>query len=1036
MNFIKYALYNPVKVIVAVLFVVLFGVQALNRMPYQLSPSIDYPTITVSTVWTGATPYEIEREVIERQENVLKSLPGLMEMESASQNGRGSITLQFELGESLMDATLNVTNKLNEVRTYPENMEKPVIRASGGSDDSPVIFMLITLLPDNKRDIDSYQNYVEDEIVPYFERIRGVSEIFFFGGRRTQMHVNISPEKMAAHNISFEDISRALNYENVNISAGILPIGRKNYRVRTVSEYKDVESIEDTILVSDNGGIVRIRDVADVNFGYALSESAVKTGAERSMMLGVVKEQSANVLELTDAAEDIFNRLNETTLKDQGLELRWVYDQRPYINGAINLVKGNIVLGGILAVLVLLLFLRSIASTVIIATSIPICVVGTFIVMNLLGRSLNVISLAGIAFSVGILIDNAIVVLENIDRHRKLGKTSGKAALDGIAEVWGAVLASSLTTVAVFLPVVFIKEEAGQLFTDIAIAISCSVLLSLLVSLTVIPMLARVFKEHLPEAHPPSFTRFIPMFGNLVVSFIMFFSVWVNKARLRRAAVVVGLTAAAIVSVIALFPKMEYLPLGNMNLVSSNLVVPAGLSLEERTELGDMFYGYLKPYIGEEKDSYPAIKEFVYNVNPGGVYTTATSADPARASELVELIAEQLENIPGVTGFTSQTGIFQNRNSGGRSINLLVSGDNLERLLEAAQTISADLPAKIPGAQVRPRPSLGMFFPEITFTPNSSRLKDSGLNPEYLGRAIDAYVDGRQVGEFRDEILGNIDLVVTADRARLLNPNDIQDMPIPITGSRVVPISSISDMTMSYGMDGIRRFERKRAFILSVSAPQDMVLEALMDKVRDDVIAPLEKTDLLDRIDIIYSGAASKLVQAKEVLQGNFIMAVFITYLLMAALFSNFFYPFIIMFSVPLAIAGGFMGLKLVDAFIAPQSMDVLTMLGFILLVGVVINNAILIVHQSLNNVSYGLPQQEAISKAVQERLRPIFMSALTSILGMVPLVIIPGPGSELYRGLGSVVLGGLAVSTVFTVFLIPALLSFFNIERHTKTVG
>jgi HAE1 family hydrophobic/amphiphilic exporter-1 len=277
--------------------------------------------------------------------------------------------------------------------------------------------------------------------------------------------------------------------------------------------------------------------------------------------------------------------------------------------------------------------------------------------------------------------------------------------------------------------------------------------------------------------------------------------------------------------------------------------------------------------------------------------------------------------------------------------------------------------------------------------------------------------------------------MVIADRNRLLNPDDIQNMPVPIAGSRVVPISSISDMQLGYGMDGIRRYERERAFILSVSAPQDMVLEALMDNVRDEVIAPLKKTPLLDRIDILYSGAASKLVQAKEVLQGNFIMAVLIAYLLMAALFSNFFYPFIIMFSVPLALAGGFAGLKLVDAFIAPQSMDVLTMLGFILLVGVVINNAILIVHQSLNNINYGMPQAEAVTKAVADRIRPIYMSAFTSILGMAPLVLIPGPGSELYRGLGSVVLGGLAVSTVFTVFLIPALLSFFNIEKSAKKI-
>jgi HAE1 family hydrophobic/amphiphilic exporter-1 len=316
-----------------------------------------------------------------------------------------------------------------------------------------------------------------------------------------------------------------------------------------------------------------------------------------------------------------------------------------------------------------------------------------------------------------------------------------------------------------------------------------------------------------------------------------------------------------------------------------------------------------------------------------------------------------------------------------------------------------------------------MLYPEITFVPIKSRLKDAGLNPESFGYTVDAYVDGRKIGEFRDDDLGNIDLIVTADRNKLLNPQDLYDMPLTIGNSTITPVSNVSHMELTYGMEGIRRYERRRAFILTVSAPQNMVMEALTNSIQNDVIDPMEKSGALERIDILYRGAASKLVQAKEALQGNFLMALFITYLLMVALFSNFLYPFIIMFSVPLAMAGGFIGFGLVDSFIAPQTMDVLTMLGFILLVGVVANNAILIVYQTLNNLGYGMDKKTAISQSVRDRLRPIFMSAATSILGMLPLVLIPGPGSELYRGLGSVVLGGLLVSTLFTVFLIPALL-------------
>lgn len=1032
MGILKYAIENPVKVIVVVLFIVLFGVQSLRHMPYQLSPSVEYPTITVRTTWSGATPYEIEMDIVDPQENVLKSLPGLIEMESNSSNGSGSITLKFDLGSDLMDCMLQVSNKLNEVRSYPDNVDKPVIRASPGSDGSPVVYMLFTLDDDNPNDMDSYQTYVEDDIVPRFERITGVSDVFFYGGKRKQMQVTVVPEKMAAYNISINELSTLLKATNKNTSGGTLSVGRKDYRVRTISEFKSAEDIEETIVLIE-GGAVKVSDFASVDYGYAKATSAVKTDGSRTMMIGIVKEAGANVLELTDNVEKVYNELNERELIQRGIQLRWIYDQRPYISGAIDLVKSNIIVGSLLAIAVLLLFLRNIPSTLVVSTSIPISVIGTFIILNFSGKSLNVISLAGIAFAVGILIDNAIVVLENIDRHRKEGKSPFNAALDGATEVWGAVLASSLTTVAVFLPIVFIKEESGQLFKDIAIAVSAAVMLSMVVSMTVVPMLSKILYEKIKVGKTLKLADLVGRIGKKLSRKIMLLSVWINRRVVRKVAVVLLLTTFSVLTVMVMMPKMEYLPLGNMNMVSSVFILPSGLSLDERERLGDMFYGEVKEYIGVEKDGYPAIKNFFYSANPNNMTATATAEDPLRAAELVPLLTTLMEKIPGVTGFTSQTGIFQNRGAGGRNIEVIVSGDELDGLVSGATAIIQSIYKNIPGAQVRPMPSVEMMYPEASFVPDRERLKDVSMTATTLGQAVYAYIGGLKVDDFKDPELGKIDLVVRSDPNQIDNPYKAAEMPLAVSG-KIVPISGVSSLELGQGLDGIRRYERRRTFTLSVSAPDNMVLEDLKDNIENKVVVDLKKSGVLDGLDIHYSGSASKLADAKNAFMGNFLLAIIITYLLMVALFDNFFYPLIILFSVPMALAGGFIGLKVVDTFVAPQSFDVLTMLGFVLLVGVVINNAILIVHQTQNNIKiYKMGVDLAINTAVKERLRPIAMSAATSLFGMLPLVIAPGPGSELYRGIGSVVLGGLLISTVFTVFMIPALLSILMSRRKIK---
>ena len=472
MDLIKFSIKNPVTIIVSVLIVVLFGLISLGNLPYQLTPNVSKPEIKITTVWPGATPYEIEREIIEEQEDALKSLNNLAEFESSSSDNAGEITLSFKLGTDIRVALQDVSNKLNEVSSYPDNVEEPIIETATAS---PVIWMMLQTLDENKRHIDEYKTFFENEIKPLIKRVDGVSGTMGGGGREQEMQINLDINKLASYNLTISEVMNILQAENVDISAGTQNMGRRSYRIRTVHKFATPQDIKDIILVSNQEQRVTVADIAEVDFGYETPSTVAMFLGKDGIFLGVQPSSDANIVKLTNDVEEVVNQLNETTLKKEGLTMKWIYDQRPYIVGSVDLVQQNILVGGALAVFILILFLRAISPTAVVSIAIPISVIGTFIILSAMDRSLNTISLAGISFAVGMLVDSAIVVLENIDRHRKEGMSVADAAYKGTKEVWGALVASSSTTMAVFIPIIFLQDEAGQLFKDIAIAVVSSV---------------------------------------------------------------------------------------------------------------------------------------------------------------------------------------------------------------------------------------------------------------------------------------------------------------------------------------------------------------------------------------------------------------------------------------------------------------------------------------------------------------------------------------------------------------------------------
>ncbi len=1026
MDAIKFSISNPVTVIVGVILIILFGVISLGRMPYQLSPTVIEPEITVTTSWAGATPYEVEREIIEEQEKVLKGIPGLVEMESASFNSRGTVTLRFNIGTDTDEALLRVSNKLDEVPSYPENVDKPIITATGAA-SSPVIWMVLKATEDNHRSAYQYRTYFENNIRQYLERTEGVADLFIGGGTENEMHIIVQPERLAAYGLTISELIDILRAENINISAGIMGVGRRDYRIRTLGEFQSVKDIENIVIRSSGQQRILVSDLATVNFGYQkLTDATLHLGQE-GIAIGIKPEPDANILELSDRLEAVVNGLNSEKLASEKIELDWVYDQRPYIRGAIKLVRQNIFIGGTLAIIVLLIFLRSFVSTIVVATAIPISIIGTFSFMYLMGRSLNVVSLAGIAFAVGMLIDNAIVVLENIDRHCSMGKSALQAAYDGAREVWGAILASTSTTIAVFLPVIFMEEEAGQLFRDIAIAVTFAVLLSLFASVSVIPMMSRRLFE-LTGAGASCRTK-IQALGNIggrLSNGLMALVKTATRNRITQTVTVVVLSSISLIGAKVLLPKAEYLPQGNRNLVINVLVPPPGLSFDERKAIGEHIYRFNQPYIGKDYNGYPGIEHMFYVGADQIMIFGATSTHEQRAGELIPLFNRTISSIPGMFGVSIQAGVFQTSLGRGRTIEVNISGDDLNRIVQVAGAMFGAIKKEIPDAQIRPVPSLELLFPEARLVPLRDRLRAVNMTTRDFGVALDVLMDGREIGDFKQEGQKKINLILKASESDITTPETLYEAMIAIPGGQIVPISSLAELERSAGITQIRHLERRRTITLEVTPPFSIPLQESMETINARIILPMAGVGMFQGTAVSQSGVADKLTQTRQTLQWDFILAALIAYLLMAALFGNFIYPLVIMFTLPLAAVGGLLGLKMVNWLISPQPFDILTMLGFVILVGIVVNNAILIVHQALNNIRLnGMPARQAVLESTRTRLRPIYMSATTSIFGMLPLVLVPGPGSEFYRGLGSVVLGGLAVSTIFTVLVIPALLMF-----------
>ena len=1032
MKLVDTAIKRPVTVIVGAILLVLFGFISLYRIPIQLTPNVDLPEVSVETRWEGASPQEVEREIIDVQEEELKNLEGLDSMESESRDGYAYINLMFEIGTDTDDALLRVSKKLDQVKKYPADADKPLIK-SGGRQEEAIAWMALGPLEGYQGVLNQEVDFINDQVKPLLERIDNVGSVNVYGGRERELTVTIDTEAMAARKITIPELLRALSVENRNMSAGSFDEGKRKYVTRTVGEFRDVADVENVIIKRVNNIPVTMGEISRVQLGYEKLDVVVRHEGKPTIVMNAVREPGSNVLVVMNRLQEVLKDLNDSVLKDRKLMIRQVYDETGYIYSAIDLVKQNIFLGGILAVMVLILFLRNIASTVIVSVAIPISIIATFLVMTLLGRNINVVSLAGLSFAIGMVVDNSIVVFENIFRHREMGKSRATAAYDGTVEVWGAVLASTLTTVAVFLPIVFVQEEAGQLFRDIAIAISSAVLLSLMVSITGIPTLSAKILGRVHTTRPKKRGRFsIKGLAGGFVNLITRFIYWMCGYVTTRILVVFVLTILSVSFTLGLIPKTEYLPQGNREMLFGILIPPPGYNQAEMKRIASEIEKDILPLINHEGESelaqklnLPPLESFFFVAFGQQAFMGIMSKIQERTRELLPYVYGTLRKIPGMIAVVQQPGLFARGIGTGRSIEVEITGPDLVQLISLGRQVFGGAMQVLPGAQIRPIPSLDLGSPEMQIIPDRDRLTRLGMTTTDLGTTVNVLVDGARASGFRFQG-EEIDLMVKTEENRVSKIQDLAGLPVISPSGEKVTLSSVADISLTEGPSQINHLHAERAITIQIIPPAEIALETATELVAEKVIDPLKSSGVLGNIYQIHmGGTADNLTRTRKALMWNFLLAVVISYLLMSALFENFLYPFIIMFSVPLAAAGGFVGLFLLNQFVIDQPLDIITMLGFVILVGIVVNNAILIVHQTLNNMrNAAMAHREAIAESVRSRIRPIYMSSITTVCAMTPLALSPGAGSEFYRGLGSVVIGGILVSTIFTIFLIPALLS------------
>ncbi|MAW80341.1 MAG: acriflavine resistance protein B [Parvularcula sp.] len=1020
MGLTRLCLKNPAAAAVVLALITLLGALSISQLPVQLFPAIERPQISIWTGWRAASPREVESEITEPIERELRGIPGVTVMQSFSNQGGAWISLEFSLGTDMDKAFSEVNARMQQVRGLPAEADRPRINIGGGGDSGEtLIFLFLQRLPTNQNTNVKLSEFAKQRIQPELEAIPGVASVDVNSDDGEQiLNIEFDPFLAAQLGISLDEIAQNVNRSS-DITGGSVEVGRRNYTMRFEGRFT-ADQLSETILAWRDGAPVTLGDIADVRIGPdRRSVGVVYQNGNPAIGMRVLREPGANTLEAIDTLTEVLDELNGGPLAEMGYAIHKSFDPSVFIKRAISLLTSNLLIGIMLAVGALWLFLRRTMATFIIAAAIPICLMATIIMLNMFGRSINVISLAGLAFATGMVLDAAIVVLENFVRLREEGLSPFEAAEKAVGQVFGALFASTVTTVAIFIPIMFFEDVEGQLFADLALTIAIAVSFSLVVAVTLLPTGARYFikKDAGGKNH-----------GEKTAARLADFIVRLTSSRNRRLGIIGGLTIVPIAVAFLLWPQLNYLPPVKRDAVDAFVSFPSGASADMiKKEWAEVVVDRLQPYMDGEKE--PALRNYyLYSGNWGGNIGVRI-LDQSRIEEMVQIVNEEiLAGFPDTRVFARQGDLFGNFGGGG-AINLELQAADFDALGAAIPAATEVIQNALPGAQVWPNPDPQIVTPELRLLPNDRRIAEVGMTRDSVARAVRSLGDGQWLGEFFHED-GRIDVILQAKQ--WTEPEYLETAPIATPSGVVVPLGELVTITRNVGPQQIRRVDARRTITLGINPPEGMALGPAVDALKAGAQSELYKV-LPPGASLKWGGDADALARAVSNLGSNFLLAVIILFLIMAALFKSVKDSALVIVTLPMAAVGGVLAIRLLD-LVKSTPLDLLGMIGFIILLGLVVNNAILLVAQTRASEAEGKPRTEAVREALSLRIRPIFMSTSTSLMGMLPLVLAPGAGSLIYRGLATVIVGGMAVSTLFTLFLLPALLQLGAEKQKTTS--
>ncbi|MEO3677527.1 efflux RND transporter permease subunit [Rheinheimera fenheensis] len=1019
---------------VAVLICCVLGIVAALRIPVQMIPDLDVRTISVITGWPGATPQDVEKEILIEQERYLRTLPNLKRMISRASTGSAQIELEFPFGVDVNEALIRVSNALSQVPSYPENVDQPRLLSSSFSNNAFMYFRLMPLSGNPLAlDMDMLRDYAEDYVRPQMERVPGVSEVGVSGGAERQIQILVDPAKLAQRGLSLTGVRDAIRARNRDSSAGDIDSGKRRYLLRMVGRFDSLEQLENLILLQQGDLQVRLKDVATLVLDHFEVRELSFADGERTLGLSVRREPGSNVIDIKQQMMQVVAQLNQDTLAGNGLQLMLISDDVRYVEDSIRNVWTNLALGALLATLVLYLFLRSGRATLVGVLGVPVCTIAAFLGLLAFGRTINVISLAGIAFAIGMTMDNTIVVLESIEQARRRGLDRIEGAIAGVREVWPAVLASTLTTVLVFVPVLFVEQEAGQLYSDIAIAIAAAIIASMLVAVFVVPAaVARlgfggVANTNSAVAAPGKLLQLVQA---------------IIASPQRRRATLATTLLLTLGGAWYLLPPAEYLPEGEEPKAFSSMIAPPGYNLSEMALIADEIRARLDVEVNRAPTAFdngetamPPLKYYSLSVSVGRIRVLSEPVRAADIDAMMQAMTTLFRQYPGMRAFSARGSIISSNDGGTRAVALDISGPDLASLYATADAAYVAAGQLFDQPQLNSEPSsLSLDQPLVQIRPRWQRLAELNFSAADFGYAVSAVSDGAYVDEFfiRDD---KVDMFLFSSAGNQQSLAQLAQTPVLTPSGAVLPLSSLADLVEVADSDTLRRVDGRRTVTLYIIPPRSVALETAVATVQQQLVPQLRRDGAIGNdVTLDISGASDQLDETKAALSGNFAVAVLLIYLLLVAIFSHWGYPLFILATVPLGLAGALVGLVSINGISSAlatvglggfhQPFDMITMLGFLILLGTVVNNPILIVDQSRHNLkNAGITVIEAVSQAVATRLRPILMSTATTVFGLAPLVLIPGEGTELYRGVGIIVLCGLLFSTLISLTFLPALL-------------